>query len=280
MDKKKMFTLGDRKVSVNTFDFMVRDYITKDVLFTVDYATDVSINSEYDELELRGGATNRMLAKIFHTPVANFNSNLPLIDNNVIEVKTGSGAKEGKIVNNYYKVFEVNRESGKVEIPFKPEPGTLRIYNTNDIGDLGEEIKVGAPSSKEDEYSIEEKTITFNDAKKAQKVLVVFDYITGEKSQEISMLANSLPKYVTITAKALVQDQEGRVAVQTLIIPRAQPDPNFTLDSAAGDASSIPFNCEIFADNNADGELEFYRFVVDEDMGDTIGAKPQPEIQE
>lgn len=261
-----MARMGDAQVFAKTFDFLVQDYATRDVLFQVRYAQDVSIGSEYEEIEIRGGSDNEMQATINHSPTATFNATLPLVDTNVLMVKTGAKKVTGVQLNSFTRTFTVDASAGTVTLPVTPKAGTLKVYNTDEDENLGTEIKAGSPATVPEEYSIVGKALTFNTGKKGKLVLVVCDYETGANSEGLKFIAGRLPKLVRITAKTKTEDKAGNVAVKTMIIDKAKPTPSFNFETSAGNASTLPFECKVFGYVNEDGDKQFYRLVTDEDL--------------
>lgn len=261
-----MGKISNNFVMMKVYNFLVQDYATREVLFQVKYAQDVSISSEYEKLEIKGGSDNEVQFTSFHSPTASFSSQLPLLDSNLIQVKTGAIKKVGKQLNSFSKTYTVDPSSGTVKIDVIPKTGTLKIYNTNSEDDLLEEITVGTPTSEVDQYEITTDTVTFNSGKKGKMVLVVCDYETGTDAEGLQFISGELPKLVRITATTKVEDKAGNTAVQTLIIDRAKPDPTFNFETSAGNASVMPFECEVFGWTNEDGKTQFFRMVTDNDL--------------
>lgn len=187
------------------------------------------------------------------------------MDYNVIQAKTGAIRKIGAQLNSFDKVYTVG-SSGKINLDVAPTAGTLKVYNTNADNDLLAEIKVGTPASEVEEYSILDKALTLNVAKEGKQVLVVCDYTTGENAEGMQFVSGKLPRLVRITAKTKVEDRAGNNAVQTLIIDKAKSDPTFNFETSAGNASVMPFECEVFGWTNEDGENQFFRMVADSDL--------------
>lgn len=261
-----MIKIGQKQVWAKVLDFTVQDYATRDLLFQVKYAQDVSVGSEYEKLEIKGGSDNEVQATIFHSPVAKFNANLPLIDDNVIIAKTGATKVTGAQLNSFDKVYEVDTVTGTVELDVVPLAGTLRVYNTDHDENLGAEITLGETTPTAEQYTIVDKTLTFEETKKGKQVLVVCDYTTGENAEGLKFISGKLPSLIRITAKTKVEDKGGNKAIKTIIVDKAKSDPTFNLETSAGNASSLPFECEVFGWVNEDGENQFFRMVTDEDL--------------
>lgn len=261
-----MGKIGQKQVWAKVLDFTVQDYLTRDVLFQVKYAQDVAVGSEYEKLEIKGGSDNEVQATIFHSPTAKFTANLPLIDDNVIMVKTGAVKQTGAQLNSFEKVYTIGASTGTVELDISPKAGTLKVYNTDPDENLGIEIKVGTPITEPETYSITDKTLTFNDAKKGKQVIVVCDYITGENAEGLKFVSGKLPKLIRITAKTKAEDKGGKAAVKTIVVDKAKSDPTFNFETSAGNATVLPFECEVFGWTNEDGDSQFFRLVTDEDL--------------
>ena len=261
-----MGKLGNKQIWAKVLDFTVQDYVTRNVLFQVKYAQDVSVGSEYEKLEIKGGSDNEVQATVYHSPTAKFAAQLPLIDDNVIIVKTGAVQKVGAQLNSFDKIYTIDSTDGTIELDVIPKSGTLKIYNTDADENLGTEIKAGTPLSEEEKYSASGKVLTFNTAKKGTQVLVVCDYTTGENATGLKFVSGKLPKLIRITAKTKVEDKAGNVAIKTIIVDKAKSDPTFNFETSAGNASVMPFDCEAFGWTNEDGDTQFYRMVTDQDL--------------
>ena len=260
-----MAKIGQKQVWAKVLDFTVQDNATRDLLFQVRYAQDVAIGSEYEKLEIKGGSDNEVQATIFHSPTARFTAQLPLIDDNVIIAKTGATKVVGAQLNSFDKVYTVG-ENGTVTLDVTPLKGTLKVYNTDADENLGVEIKLGTTTPTAEEYTIIGDVLTFEATKKGKQVLVVCDYTTGENAEGMKFISGKLPSLVRITAKTKVEDKAGNKAVKTIIVDKAKSDPTFNFETSAGNASVLPFECEVFGWINEDGESQFFRMVTDEDL--------------
>lgn len=261
-----MAKIGQKQVWAKVLDFTVQDYATRDLLFQVRYAQDVAIGSEYEKLEIKGGSDNEVQATVFHSPTARFTAQLPLIDDNVIIAKTGATKVVGAQLNSFDKVYTVDVDAGTVKLDVTPNEGTLRVYNTDADENLGAEIKLSTTTPTAEEYTITGKILTFDDTKKGKQVLVICDYTTGENAEGMKFISGKLPSLVRITAKTKVEDKAGNKAVKTIIVDKAKSDPTFNFETSAGNASVLPFECEVFGWINEDGESQFFRMVTDEDL--------------
>lgn len=261
-----MGNISQKYAMQKVYNFLVQDYTTREVLFQVKYAQDVSISSEYEKLEIKGGSDNEVQFTSFHSPTSKFAAQLPLIDSNLVQVKTGAIKKTGKQLNSFSKTYAVDPVTGSVKIDVVPKDGTLKIYDTNSEDDLFEEITVGTPTSEVNQYEITTDAITFNTEKKGKLVLVVCDYETGVDAEGLQFISGELPGLIRITATTKIEDKAGNTAIQTLIIDKAKPDPTFNFETSAGNASVMPFECEVFGWTNEDGKTQFFRMVTDSDL--------------
>jgi hypothetical protein len=257
-------TIGQRQVWAKVLDFTVQDYTTKDLLFKVNYAQDAKFSDNYEKLEIRGGSDNEVQATIYHTPTALFSASLPLIDDNVLIAKTGAVKRTGVAQTGSFDYsYTVNSTTAKVTIDVTPKSGTLKIYNIDDDENIGLEIEAGDPTTEVEEYSIVDDEVTFNTAKKGKKVFIMCDYTTDENATGLYISTGKLPALIRVTAKAKVEDKAGNKAIKTIVIEKAKSDPSFELSTQAGQANTIPFECEVFGFLNEYGENQFYKLVTD-----------------
>jgi len=254
--------IGNTQVWAKVLDFTVQDYATKKVLFQVKYAQDCAISEAYEKTEIKGGSDNQIQYTSYHSPTAKFTAKLPLIDDNVIAVKTGSLTTVGAQTNSFEKTMTVDITTGIVTIPVIPLVGTLKIYNVDVDDNLGTEITAVASAPTIEQYSITGAVCTFFTSKKGNRVLIVCDYTTGVTASGVKFVSGKLPSLVRITAKTKVEDRAGNKSVKTIIIEKCKPDPNFEFATSTTPAS-LAFDCEVFGFTNADGESQFFNMVTD-----------------
>lgn len=255
--------IGQKQVWAKVLDFTVQDYITKAVLFQVKYAQDCAISEKYEKTEIKGGSDNQIQYTSYHSPTASFTSKLPLIDDNVIAVKTGATTITGAQTNAFEKIYTVDASAGTVTLDVAPLTGTLKIYNIDTNENLGTEITPVASAPTLEQYSIADKVCTFNTGKKGAMILAVCDYTTGATATGVKFISGKLPSLIRITAKTKVEDKAGNKAVKTIIIEKAKPNPDFEFNTTAGTPATLPFECEVFGWLNANGDSQFYNMVTD-----------------
>lgn len=225
--------------------YVVQDYATREVLFTVDYATSVSLATNAERLTVSGGPGNRTLLCIDHTKTATFESNLPLVDTSMLGVKLGRKAVKGAttVPNNEWLAVK----SGKVTLSETPKTGTLKVYELENGRDSKTELTVGDPATVATAYSITAKDITVSNSIADDTVLLcVYDYTSGATSSQVSVTASDFPPYVRITGRGVGQDEAGNKAPIAFDVKRMKVSPEFTISFANGEATEVPFNGDMF----------------------------------
>ena len=104
---------------VDVVDFEVQDFVTRDLLFSVDYATSVSFSTSAESLDIRGGIGMPVRITTHHTREANFTSELPLIDINVLGVMLGKSGNISITAPKSERLL-VDATSGKASISETP----------------------------------------------------------------------------------------------------------------------------------------------------------------
>jgi len=258
--------IGQKQVWAKVLDFTIQDYSTKDVVAQVKYATDASISEAYEKLEIKGGSDNQIQYTNYHSPTAKFSAKLPLIDDNIVAVKTGASNVTGAQTNAYDDTFTVDATAGTITLPVTGiVAGTLKVYNVDTDDNLGTEITAVASAPTLEQYSITGSVLTFNTGKKGTRMLVICDYTTGATASGVKMISGKLPKLIRITAKTKVEDKSGNIAIKTIIIEKAKPDPNFEFATSTS-AASLAFDCEVFGWTNASGDDQFFNLVTDPEL--------------
>jgi hypothetical protein len=255
--------IGQKQVWAKVLDFTIQDYATKAVIAQVKYATDASISENYEKLEIKGGSENQIQYTNFHSPTAKFTANLPLIDDNIVAIKTGATNTTGSQRNAFESTFTVDATAGTITLPVTGiVSGSMKVYNVDVDDNLGTEVAVVASAPTLEQYSITGSVLTFATGKKGARMLVVCDYTTGATATGVKIVSGKLPKLVRITAKTKVEDKAGNVAIKTIIVEKAKPDPNFEFATSTSPAS-LPFECEVFGWTNEIGESQFFNLVTD-----------------
>ncbi len=255
--------IGQKQVWAKVLDFTIQDYNTRNVLAQVKYATDASISEAYEKLEIKGGSDNQIQYTNYHSPTAKFTANLPLIDDNIIAIKTGATNTAGAQMNSFEGTFTVDATAGTITLPISNIiAGTLKVYNIDTDDNLGSEVTPVASAPTIEQYSITSSVLTFNTAKKGMRMLAVCDYTTGATANGVKIISGKLPKLIRITAKTKVEDKAGNIAIKTIIIEKAKPDPNFEFATSTN-AASLSFECEVFGWTNASGDTQFFNLVTD-----------------
>lgn len=256
-------SIGQKQVWAKVLDFTIQDYSTKAIVAQVKYATDASISENYEKLEIKGGSDNQIQYTNYHSPTAKFSAKLPLIDDNIIAIKTGATNSTGAQLNAYESTFTVDASAGTITLPISNiSAGTLKVYNVDTDDNLGTEVTAVASNPTLEQYSITGSALTFNTGKKGMRMLIVCDYTTGSTANGVKMISGKLPKLIRITAKTKVEDKAGNVAIKTIIIEKAKPDPNFEFATSTS-AASLSFDCEVFGWTNAEGNSQFFNLVTD-----------------
>ena len=254
--------LGTTQIWAKVLDFQIQDYSTRQLIAQIKYATDVSISENYEKTEIKGGSDNQIQYTSYHSPTAKFTAKLPLIDDNVLTVKTGATKTVGAQKSSFDHTYTIDISSGLVTCEVLPLVGTLKVYNIDVDDNLGTEILPVASAPTLEQYSITASTLTFNTVKKGSRVLILCDYTTGVNAVGVKMLSGKLPSLIRIVAKTKVEDKAGNKSVKTIIIEKCKPDPNFEFATSTSPAS-LSFDCEVFAFTNSEGNSEFFNMVTD-----------------
>lgn len=241
--------LDNTTAIVDVVDFEVQDYLTRDLLFSVDYAESVTLKTDAEILEIRGGIGNPVRITTSHSRTAEFNSELPLIDFSALGVKLGRKAVKGAATAPRSEKLVVG-DDHEVTLDQTPLKGTLKVYALESNGrDIKNELKVGTPATKEDEYSITDKVITVNTAvTKGTLIKVLYDYTSGANTQLVRVTASDFPDYCRITGTGYALDESGNKSPVAFICYRCKPTPEFEMIFKAGEAAKIPFNCNMAPD--------------------------------
>lgn len=243
---------------VDVVDFEVQDFVTRDLLFSVDYATSVSFSTSAESLDIRGGIGMPVRITTHHTREANFTSELPLIDINVLGVMLGKKVATSSITAPKSERLLVDATSGKASISETPLTNTLKVYLLADNG--RSELKVGDPTTEEDKYLINGKEITLHTAHEGKYIKAIYDYTADTGTQMVRLTAKDFPGYCRITGTGYRLDESGGKHPVSFIAHRFKPDPNFEITFAGGTATNITFSGKL-SPNLVDNEEVYFDLI-------------------
>jgi len=225
-----------------------------DPLCYVDYASDASIVTTAERLDLRGGQGNYKLLSFDHTKDCTFTLEMPLVDLSFLSMLTGKSIDIGAI--NLPKRQILTASAGNtVTLAATPVSGTLEVYLLEGDRDYGTEQVAGTPASVVNTYSISGTLVTLNatSAPSGTKIIVKFDYAAAATTRTVYFTADKFPIYVTIDGFGKAIDQVTGVEEETVfIIKKAKPRNNFTITQKSTEATMLT--------------MEFDLYTVDEDV--------------
>lgn len=231
---------------VDVVEFEVQKFGTRDLLFSVDYATTVGLAVDAERIDIRGGINNPIRISTDHTKSANFTSELPLVDIKTLGVKLGKAAVKGATTAPKSEKLVVAGTS--VTLTQTPLASTLKVYVLESNGrDVKNELVVGTPASNPLHYSITAKVITVHATVVAGTLIkVLYDYTTGVSAQLVRVTAKDFAGNVRITGTGYALDESGNKAPVSFIVYNAKPTPEFEMVFKSGESTNVPFNCTIY----------------------------------
>lgn len=249
-------------------NYTVQEYSTNGyggkVLYSVDYATDVKVSTSSERLDIRGGQGNYLLHSADHTKSGNFASTLPLVDIEALASMTGKPLTTGATQVPHDEIL-IASATNTITLSQTPITGSLKIYKLDGERDMGVEQTLGTPATVENNFSISATTVTLNvtTAPQGTKFKVVYDYTTAATAKKITVTANDFPGYVRVTGEGLWTDQvSGLTYPVKFDVKRAKVKPNFEWTMKAGEATTIPFEYDLYPVTNATGDKVFFETTV------------------
>jgi hypothetical protein len=232
-----------------------------DPLCYVDYASDASIATTSERLDLRGGQGNYKLGSFDHTKDCTFTLEMPLVDMSFLAMLTGKPVDIGAIDLPKRQILTASA-SNTVTLASTPVSGTLEVYLLDGDRDYGTEQVAGTPASVENTYSITGTVITLNatTAPSGTKIVVKYKYAAPATTRTTYFTADKFPIYVTIDGFGKATDQVTGVEEETVfVIKKGKPKPNFTITQKATEATMLTMEFDLFTvdeDVDGDGEID------------------------
>lgn len=249
--------LNNTMALVDVVDFEVQKYGTRDVLFSVDYATKVGFKYDSEQLDIRGGISAPIRMSVNHSPTSEFSSELPLVDIGALAVKVGRTVTKSAVTVPKSEVKYV--ATSKISLSQTPLTSTLKVYVLEANGrDIKNELVAGTPATNATDYSIATKDITVNSAITAgTPIKVVYDYTSGANAKRLRVTSKDFPGYVRITGRGYALDESNNKSPVVFTVHRAKITPEFELTFEGGTATNIPFNAMIMPEKMDETEVFF-----------------------
>jgi hypothetical protein len=239
--------LGIKEVlNVNVSKFS--DTGNGDFVAYFDYASNTSLETSAERLDLRGGQGNYKLLSFDHTKEQSLMLSLPLLDMEFVSFLTGKDLSVGATNVPIREVLTANA-SNEIELSQTPVTGTLKIYPKVNLRDVGPEQEAGTPATTENEYSIVGTTITLNatTAPQGTEFVVYYDYSAPSTTKTITFTADSFADYLRITGEGIVTDEQtGNTEVVKFDFKKCKPQNNFTVTMSSTEFTTLEITFDLF----------------------------------
>jgi hypothetical protein len=238
-------------------DFIVRDYLTKELLFTCEYASEVKITGDASDFEITGGIGNPTLMTFYHSKKSEFSAKLPLVSMDGLGVKLGKKVTNGATRTPKSETLTVSA-THTVELSQTPITGTLSVNVLKDTRDVGQVLSVGDSSTLATAYSITGKVLTLHSSiAQDSKIIVAYEYTSGANTDKVTFTAKDMPSLIEIFATTNIEDEAGNTCPVAMKVYKTKVSPKFEMTFKSGAATEIDFSCKNLADASADGSPFF-----------------------
>ena len=234
-------------------NYTVFDYTTGAQKFYVDYASDSSITSKAERLDLRGGQGNYKLLSFDHTKDMSMTTKMPLVDLSVIGMLTNKAVSIGAV--NVPVRDTLTSTSQIITLSQTPVAGTLKIYLLNSR-DVGTEQTLGVPGTTVNTYSISTKTVTLNatTAPDGTVFVATYSYSAPSTTSTTTFTADKFAGYVRIVGQGIITDQvTGASVVSVFDVKKAKAKNDFTITMNSTSATELSVDFDLYAVDVADG---------------------------
>lgn len=252
---------------------LVFDRNTNDLVATIKYLTNVTLNDSREVQHLRGGYG---MAKII--PILGERETVLEAENatNSMELMElmSSNKPEIKTANMH---FEESIELKNGVATLKNEPNTkerIHVLKVDDVGKVVNELKLGEPDTNIDEYSIDGKEITVHEDLTGFIKVV---YLSEKEVQELG-LKTAEPTSYRMVGLAVCEDVNSRQIYTTemqIFNAQIQPNNSYDFSNTSDIPEAVSLTIDILEDANHEAPVIF-RFLADDDAEpeistDTIG---------
>ena len=214
-----------------------------------DYASETSLETTAERLDLRGGQGNYKLLSFDHTKENMLKINLPLFDMEFVSFLTGKDLTTGATNVPVREVLTADG-SNQITLSQTPASGTLKLYLKSNLRDVGTEQTAGTPATTENEYSIATATITLNSttAPEGTELVAYYDYSAAATTKTITFTSNLFADYLRITGDGIVTDQyTGDTEVVKFDFKKVKPQNNFTVTMSSTNFTILEITFDLFS---------------------------------
>jgi hypothetical protein len=226
------------------------DYVTKEPIVTIEYATSNQTEIAGERSYITGGYGNARWMSFDSSKTATYQLGVPMIDLKLLGLLGGNQVVTG-VIDLLQKDTVTIGTDHTATLKHTPKSGAPIFINkavgdTNDIGDSFT-VSETAPASAT-EVQIAADVLTF-EASVTGDVNIFYTYASEATVKTSRTLTGKFPKLVTVLADGVWKDeQDGTYKLVKMQIYKASPQVAYTLaQSASGDASSLEVNFDMYS---------------------------------
>jgi hypothetical protein len=228
----------------------IYNYATGVPLFYADYASNTSIESKAERLDLRGGQGNYKLLSFDHTKDMTMKMELPLVDLQFIATLTGRPLVIGT-QNVPNRQVLLASAGNTITLASTPVSDTLKIYTLLGDRDVGVEQVAGTPASNVNEYSIASGTVVTLNATTAPsgtKFVASYKYASPVTTKRMTFSADRFAPYLRIIGTGIVSDQvEGQDYPTKFEVLKGKPKNDFTITMMSTEATKLDITIDLYS---------------------------------
>lgn len=224
-----------------------------------DYATNTSLETTAERLDLRGGQGNYKLLSFDHSKSVMLNVTLPLVDMNFLSTLTGKDLSIGATSVPVREILTAN-SSNEIELSETPETGTLKIYARSNDRDVGTEQTAGATTNP-NEYTISGTTVSLNATSGAEGNEFVAYYTTqaAATTKTVTFTADDFPAYFTLTGDGIVTDQyTGSTEIVKFNFLKCKPQNTFNITMSSTEFTTLEITFDLFTVTSGSDKVYCY----------------------
>ena len=248
--------MGSNQIAIKeVLNVSIFNYATGAPIFYADYASNTSVETSSERLDLTGGQGNYKLVSFDHTKNAMMKCELPLVDLEFIALLTGKPINIGAVNVPQRDVLTANG-SNEITLTQTPVAGTLKVYAKSNARDNGTEQTVGTPGSNVNEYSIVGTTITLNATSGAEgtEFFCTYEYSAPSTTKTMTFTADKFAQYVRIVGEGIVTDQvTGEEFITKFDFKKGKPQGSFTLSMSSQNATVLDITFDLYSVDISDG---------------------------
>ncbi len=222
------------------------DLVDGHAIVTLSTLKTSGIETTGETVYAQGGQGNARLVGFSSNRQSTLTFEDAIFDNEAVAMLTGNDLVEGTKIIDFNEIKSTVAD--KITLSKTPNGAIVSVYKVNADGTNGQEYTLGDPVANQYDYSVSDKTLTFNTATvDGTKFRIYYKVATAADTKTVKVTSDMFGGNFKVVLDVLVVDEFTKKAFQgQLVVPNAKFMDNFNLSfSADGDPATLNLEMEV-----------------------------------